>query len=227
MKSKNITETQFMSLLQKVLPETIPDARLASALYERVAQELRLLRSLERFEKFCADGALPDLEPATVKNLQQDLGTTFGDDNVSVTPSEDAKSVDVEIALPDRTVATKLRVASPDDPVVEEEVKAPYVAFPVFLPEDPELLWVLARRENVGPDEAARFLAGAEEEFWASKAGLELQKDRVERSFAEFIANVPAAMLADRGLKRHYREPETRRPLTRLPPGPANSRTEG
>ncbi|MCC6233712.1 MAG: hypothetical protein IT580_13765 [Verrucomicrobiales bacterium] len=226
MKSKNITETQFMSLLQKVLPETIKDSRLATALYERVAQELRLLRSLERFEKFCAEGALPDLEPATVKNLQHDLGTTFGDENVSVTPDEEAKSVEVEIALPDRTVTTKLRVASPDDPVVEEEVKAPYVAFPVALPEDADLLWILGRRENIGPDEAARALAGAEEEFWASKAGLQLQKDRVERSFAEFVANVPAGMLADRGLKRHYKEPETRRTLTRLPPAAGTHKSQ-
>lgn len=223
MKPKSISETQFMSLLQKVLPETIPDARLASALYERVAQELRLIRSLERFEKFCSEGALPDLEPSTVTNLKQDLGTTFGDDKVSVTPAEDQKSVEVEIALPDRTVNTTLRVASPDDPVVTEEVKAPFVGFPVSLPEDPELIWLLARRENVGPDEANRALAGAEEEFWASKAGLELQKDRVERTFAEFIANVPAGMLADRGLKRLYRDPETRRTLVLLPPGPANT----
>jgi len=38
-------------------------------------------------------------------------------------------------------------------------------------------------------------------------------KDCVERTFAEFIANVPATALADSGLKRHYKEPETLKTL--------------
>lgn len=221
MKPKNLTEAQFLSLLQKVLPEATADPNLAASIYERVAKEIRLLRSLERFEKFCAEGSLPDLEPATVSNLQKDLGSTFGDENVAVTPTEEGNAVAVEIALPDRVVTTKLKVAAPGEAeAAQDEVKAPYVPFPVALPEDPELLWVLARRENLGPDEAGRALARAEEEFWASKAGLLLLKDRVERSFAEFVANVPAGMLADCGLKRHYKEPEPRRTLRRLPPGP-------
>ena len=40
----------------------------------------------------------------------------------------------------------------------EEAVEAPWVPFPVALPSDPELVWMLARRENVGPDEAAMAL---------------------------------------------------------------------
>ena len=86
------------------------------------------------------------------------------------------------------------------------------------IPEDLELLWVLARREDLSPAEAMRSLASIEEEFCASKGGLKLQKDRVERTFAEFIANVPAGMLADSGMKRHYKDPEPRQTLRRLPP---------
>lgn len=223
MKSKGLSEAQFLSLLQKVLPEATADARLAAAIFERVAKEIRMLRSLERFEAYCAEGTLPDLEPATVSNLQNDLAASFGEENVSVTPEETGKAVAVEIALPDRTVTTRLKVHDPETPPVEEEVKARFVPFPVALPEDPDLLWVLARREDLAPDHAARSLAAIEEEFWASKAGLKLQKDRVERSFAEFVANVPAAMLADSGLKRHYKEPEARQTLKRLPPGAPKS----
>lgn len=218
MKSKGLTEAQFMSLLQRVLPETLEDPGLAATIYERMAKEIRLIRSLERFEKFCVEGSLPDLEPATVANLQNDLSATFGEENVVVQPEEDGKSVAVEISLPNRKVETKLKVQVPGEEVAGEEVKSPYVPFPVALPEDPELLWVLARRENIPPDDAGRVLAGIEEEFWASKTGQKLLKDRVERTFAEFIANVPAGMLGDLGLKRHYKEPEARRTLRRLPP---------
>jgi hypothetical protein len=47
-----------------------------------------------------------------------------------------------------------------------------------------------------------------EDDFWASKTGQKLLKDRVERSFPEFIARVPAGLLGDSGLKRHYKLPE-------------------
>jgi hypothetical protein len=39
----------------------------------------------------------------------------------------------------------------------------------------------------------------------------------VEKSFAEFIQRVPAAALADRGLKRHYKDPEPCKILHRGP----------
>ena len=217
-KSKTITEAQFLSLLQKVLPETTRDLELAEAILDRVTKEIRLLRSLERFEAFCEQGSIPDLQPATVANLQNDLAATFGDDNVAVTPEDTGEAVAVEIKLPDRVMNSRLKVQSEDAPPVEEEVKLRYVPLPLGLPEDPDLLWVLARREDLAPDEAIRALASIEEEFWASKGGLKLQKDRVERTFAEFIANVPAGMLADSGLKRHYKDPEPRQTLRRLPP---------
>ena len=80
--------------------------------------------------------------------------------------------------------------------------------FPVALPGDPELIWALAKRENLSSDEAAIALTKTEDEFWASKIGQKLIRDRVERSFPEFVARVPAGLLADSGLKRHYKLPE-------------------
>ena len=71
--------------------------------------------------------------------------------------------------------------------MAEEEVKVPFVPFPVALPEDPELVWLLARREDLGPDEALRALAKIEEEFWATKKGQQLQREHVEKTFAEFV----------------------------------------
>ena len=100
--------------------------------------------------------------------------------------------------LPDRVITSKLKVL-PEGAEDEEEVKAPFVPFPISLPEDPELVWVLARREDLGPDEAARALAKIEEEYWATKAGQKALKDRAERTFAEFISRVPASALTESG----------------------------
>jgi hypothetical protein len=78
----------------------------------------------------------------------------------------------------------------------------------VALPGDKELTWSLAKRENLTNDEAAIALTKLEDDFWASKTGQKLIRDRVERSFPEFIARVPAGLLNEHGLKRHYKLPE-------------------
>jgi hypothetical protein len=70
------------------------------------------------------------------------------------------------------------------------------------------LIWALAKKENMTNEEAAIALTKTEEEFWASKTGQKLIRDRVEKSFPEFVARVPAGMLGDLGLKRHYKTPE-------------------
>lgn len=216
MKPKAMNEAQFLALLEKILPETTADPRLASAIYDRVAEEIRVVNSLRSFEKFCAEGSLPDVQPATVAGFRQRLAASFSTAEVTVAPTETGDAVAVEIALPDRTITNRLKVAPPGPPE-DEEVRAKFVPFPVSLPQDPELLWILARREDIGPDEAGILLSSVEEEFWETKAGLQLQRDRVEKTFAEFITHVSAAALAERGLKRHYKDPEPRKTLHRGP----------
>lgn len=216
MNTKGMNEKQFLALLQKVLPKTTNDPHLASTIYEEVAREFRLVKNLESFEKFCASSALPDSSPETVADLQSELAGQFGEANVAITPDENGAAVAVEIILPDRTLSSRVKV----DPAVagaEEEVKVPFVPFPVALPEDPELVWLLGRREDLGPDEAMRSLVKIEEEFWATKKGQQLQRDRVEKTFAEFITHIPAAALTESGLKRHYKEPEALKTLRLMP----------
>lgn len=222
MKIKGMNEAQFLALLQKVLPKATKDPHLASAIYDEVAKEVRLLKSIEAFEKLCETGALPNAEPETVAELQNDLAEKFGEANVAITPDENGTGVEVEIALPDRKMSSRVKV---DPTVVEEEVKVPFVPFPVCLPEDQELVWLLGRREDLGVDEAVRALAKIEEEFWATKKGQQLQRENVEKSFAEFIINVPASALTESGLKRHYKEPETLKSL-RLLTAPSQSLVE-
>ena len=216
MKAKGINEALILSLLQKVIPKTTTDPHLVSAICDGVAREIRLMKNIESFEKLCEEGGIPNLEKETVADLQNELSAKFGEENVAITPDEDGTGVAVEIALPDeKTMSSRVKV---DPSVLVEEVKVPIVPFPVCLPEDPELVWLLGRREDLGADEADRALAKIQEEFWETKKGQQLQRDRVEKSFAEFINHVPAASLTDSGLKRHYKEPEALKTLRLLAP---------
>jgi hypothetical protein len=70
----------------------------------------------------------------------------------------------------------------------EEVITLKFVSLPVALPGDPELIWALARRENMTSEEAAIVLTKIENEFLASKTGQKLIRDRVARSFPEFVA---------------------------------------
>lgn len=218
MKAKASSEAKFLSLLERILPKATNDPAVAARIYEEVAKEVRLVTSLESFEKFCQKGSLPDAEPETLDNLKDQLAGNFGEENVVVLPpdeADDRPDVSVEISLPDRTVMTRLKVTPPG--TEPEGPEAPFVPFPVALPNDPELVWLMARRENLGPDEANRALNLIEEEFWATKKGQNLQREGVEKTFAEFISNVPAAPLKESGLKRFHKDPETLKILHLMP----------
>jgi len=211
MKTKALTDVQFLALLEKTIPKVTDDTHLASAIYQEVAKEVRLIKNIQAFEKFCEKGGLPDVEPATLADFERELTTQLGEESVEITKDEKGSSLEVAIELPDRVIKTKVKV----DPALAEEeaVPAPFVPFPVSLAEDRELVWVLGRREDLGPDEASRALEKIQQEFWETKKGVELQRGGTDKCFAEFIIHVPAAALSDSGLKRHYKGAETLRTL--------------
>ena len=136
MKPKNMTEAQFLELLQKVLPKATEDARVASSIYDQVAKEIRLIHNVQSFEAFCAQGSLPNLEPATVAEFQSQLEINFGAANVALTPAEKGDAMSVQIVLPDRTITNRLRVQAPgtwaSPPALERECSQ--AAFPVEPP---------------------------------------------------------------------------------------------
>jgi len=116
----------------------------------------------------------------------------------------------VEVALPEGgQFSSEIKVGAVTAAGSEDqEVALKFVPFPVCLPGDKELVWLLAKRENLTPEEAGIALSKLDEEFWASKTGQKLLRDRVERSFPEFIARVAGGLLTEVGLKRHYKTPE-------------------
>lgn len=209
-KAKGNGEKQLLDLLKKVLPKAAPDPAVADKIYTAVVAELKSKNQVVSFEKFCARMPLPDLEPKTLDDVRLQLAEAFGEGEVTIKPDKKEKVLAVEVALPD---GTQLQARIPSRPTPpeesdEQEIQLKFIPFPVSLPGDPELVWELARREDLSAEEGGIALSKVEDDFWASKTGQKLLRDRVERSFPEFIARAPAGLLAEVGLKRHYKTPE-------------------
>ena len=209
-KSKRDEQAQLLDLLRTILPKVAPDPALAEKIYSAFEAELRIKNRAVSFEKLCERIPLPDLDAKTLEEVKQQLVTSFGDADLDLEPNEDGKGLRVDVSLPDGTQFHSRILVRPNAPEAsdEPEVTLKFVSFPVCLPGDQELIWALAKRENLASDEAAIALQKIEDDFWASKTGQKLLRDRVERSFAEFITRVPAGLLGDVGLKRHYKLPE-------------------
>jgi hypothetical protein len=209
--SNKATEAQLLDLLKKVLPKATHDAQLAGKIYQAVELELKAKAKATAFEKFCSRIELPDLETKSIAEVKAQLAASFGEADVTLKPNRKEKRLAIEVALPDGSQFSgeiKVHAGAGAEEGEEQEITLKFVPFPVCLPGDKELVWLLAKRENLSPEEAGIALSKLEEDFWASKTGQKMLRDRVERNFPEFIARVPAGMLGEAGLKRHYKTPE-------------------
>lgn len=212
-------ETQLLDLLKRVLPKATHDPKLAGKIYQAIELELKAKARAAAFEKFCRKFELTDLDPKRIETAKAQLAASFGDGDITLKPNRKEQTLSVEVALTDGSQFTgeiKVNPNAAAEAGDEQEITLKFVPFPVCLPGDKELVWCLAKRENMTPDEAGIALAKIEEEFWLSKAGQKLIRDRVERSFPEFISRVPSGMLSEAGLKRHYKTPEPVKQLRSL-----------
>jgi hypothetical protein len=208
-KSKGLSERDVLELLKTVLPKHTSDIDLASKIINAMERELQRKNQHAAFEKFCERCELPNMDATSVMEVKKQLADAFGADAVKVTQDKKNEALHIEVQTPDGTLTGEVKVGqSNGEGSDEQEVTLKFVPFPVALPSDPELVWMLAKRENLNPEEAAVTLAKIEEDFWATKAGQKLIRDRVERTFAQFVSRVPAKMLSEGGLKRHYKDPE-------------------
>jgi hypothetical protein len=215
-KTNKGTEAQLLSLLKLVLPKATHDPKLAGIIYQAIETELKANARVVAFEKFCTKLELPDLEAKTIDNVKLQFAASFGDGDITIKPNRKDKSLMVEVALRDGSQFSSEIKVNPNaaaEASDEQEITLKFVPFPVCLTGDPELIWLLAKRENMTPEEAGIALAKVEEDFWASKSGQKMIRDRVERSFPEFIGRVPSGMLNELGLKRHYKTPEALKTL--------------
>ncbi len=218
-------EAQLLELLKKVLPKTISDPKLADKVYSACVEELKSKTKVTSFEKFCEKCELPDLKAATISEVKEQFETSFGKGAVTVKPDAEKESLKVEVNVGEDTFQGTVKVRPVGEIDEEQEVPLKFVPFPVCLPSDPELVWVLGRHENLTPDEGCIKLTKLQEDFWASKTGQKLLKDRVERSFPEFISRAPSKALTELGLKRHYKEPEPIKAFRTLAPPEKKSKS--
>jgi len=205
--------------LKKVLPKATHDPKLAGKIYQAVELELKLKSREKAFATFCQKCELPSLEPKDIEGVRKQLTAAFGDGDVAMKANKKDQSLTVEVTLANGAQFLSDIKVRPLDPETsdEQEITLKFIPFPVSLPGDAELIWMLAKRENLTPEEAARALDKVEEDFWASKTGQKLIRDRVERSFPEFIARAPSGLLNEVGLKRHYKLPEALKVLRVAP----------
>jgi len=213
-KQKSNPKAELLELLKNVLPRAVSDQRLADKIYSACEKEISVKSQVEHFEKFCSLAELKSLEPETVSEVQKQFEESFGKGTVSIIPHPKKQAASVEVVVEDKVLEGVIKVGARSEESEEEEFKPKFVPFPVSLETDPELVWVLGRGENLTPEEAAIQLSKTHDDFWASKQGQKLIRDRVERSFPEFISRVPSKLLSEAGLKRHYKDPEALKQIT-------------
>jgi hypothetical protein len=112
------------------------------------------------FQEFCRRCPLPDLKDETLKEVTNRFEETFGRDLIDFAVNEKDGTLNVELNVPNGPLVSSIELN--DIPLKEEdiepEVKVKFIPFPVALPGDPELVWMMAKRETMSPDEAARAL---------------------------------------------------------------------
>ena len=157
----------MLDLLKRVLPKATHDAQLAEKIYQAIESELNTKARALAFDKFCGGIELPNLEQKTVADVKLQLAASFGDGDITLKPNKKEQSLMVEVALPEGgQFSGEIKVGAVTAADSEEqEVTLKFVPFPVCLPGDKELVWLLAKRENLTPEEAGIALSKLEEEF--------------------------------------------------------------
>src|SRR5690349_3886005 len=142
------TEGQLLDLLKKVLPKATHDAQLAGKIYQAVELELKAKAKANAFEKFYNRVEVPDLEPKTIDAVKTQLTASFGDADVTLKPDRKEKTLAIEVALADGTQFSgevKVNPEAGKELTEEQEITLKFVPFPVCLPGDKELVWLLAK----------------------------------------------------------------------------------
>jgi hypothetical protein len=163
---KKNNESQLLDLLKKVLPKATHDPKLAGQIYQAVEAELKAKSRASAFDKFCNKVELPDLEAKTLDGVKIQFKASFGDGDVTLKPNRKEKSLAVEVALLDGSQFSGEIKVRPVAAEGEEdpEFKPKFVPFPVSLPGDQELVWLLAKTENLTAGEAGMALSKVEDD---------------------------------------------------------------
>ncbi len=220
MKKTTLNEEEIIKLLTDILPGVTNDPTVSGKIMNAVQKELRHKSRVAAFHDYCRKCPLPDLTDDTVKELTARFEHEFGKQGLELDADNAENKLYVEVKIGDAVLTSEIPVNErPLDEDEEQAVKLKSIPFPVALEGDPELIWLLAKKENLSNDEAAMALASVQAEFWETKSGQNTLRKGGQRNFPDFISRVPAKMLSEVGLKRHYKEPEPIKLIRQLKPG--------
>ena len=206
------SNSPFLEILQDILPKATKDAKLTNRIINAVKRELAASEQHKAFERFCKKTPVPHLEDQAIASVEKVLKESYPESDITVQPVKAENIMALEVAHQDGghyygELKVDPSAPLPDDPDAQN-YKPKFVPFPVALPGDPSNVWYLSKREDLANEDAARALSALQADYWESRTGQRALRKGAERGFPDFIDRVPAGLLRELGLKRHYKVPE-------------------
>ena len=111
-KQKSNPNVQVLELLKNVLPKAVSDQRLVEKIYSACEKEISAKTRVESFEKFCSRAELPNLETASVEEVQRQFEESFGKGTVSIIPHPKKGAASIEVAVDGEVLEGVIKVGS-------------------------------------------------------------------------------------------------------------------
>jgi hypothetical protein len=204
--SKESSETTlistFLAETEKVIREELPKGERDEVL-AKLKKRWEFLNVRSHFDEFMKSYKLKSLEAAEIFEVKRFMAEVFADEKVTLEPDETNQTLTITVQTEEGPLEGKFTVEPPDEN--EKPVKVAFIPFVACLKGDPGVVWLFGRTENLSESEARIALNETESEFWATKKGLKLVSKGCPKTFEAFVEHVPAGLLKNRGLKRHYK----------------------
>ena len=189
----------YLSETEKVIrTELPPDER--EDILAKLRQRWSFLHVRSHFDEFLKSYKLKSLAASEILEIKGFMAEIFPNEQVTLEPDEKCQILAVSIQTPEGKLDGQFTI----EPSEEKAPKPAFLPFLVCRVGDPGLAWVFGRVETLSEPEARIALNSVAQEFWQTKKGLKLMK-KTQRTFEAFVEHVPAGLLANEGLKRHYK----------------------
>jgi hypothetical protein len=198
-KSEQTLISTYLSETEKVIRTELPSGE-REDIIAKLKQRWSFLHVRSHFDEFMASYKLKSLEAAEIFKVKRFMAEVFKDEQIALEPDEKSQTLTISVQTPEGKLEGQFTV----EPQEEKAPKPTFLPFLACLSGDPGLAWVFGRVEALTEPEARIALNSVEAEFWETKKGLKLAS-QTKRTFEAFVENVPAGLLTNKGLKRHYK----------------------
>ena len=191
--STYLSETEIV-----IRTELPPDER--EDILAKLSQRWSFLHVRSHFDEFLKSYKLKSLAASEILEIKRFMAEIFPNEQVTLEPDEKGQILAVSVQTPEGKLDGQFTI----EPSEEKAPKPAFLPFLVCRVGDPGLAWVFGRVETLSEPEARIVLNSVAQEFWQTKKGLKLMK-KTQRTFEAFVEHVPAGLLTNEGLKRHYK----------------------